>query len=660
MKIAKNKINIKIDSQPESGLSAFVERPVPSDQEITSFEKVVDREAKHQEIDSNLEAIYRDKKGGMVNVKRLNIKKGAHFMVRLFRKLFLAFVLLAGIYFIYLYFFTGGNDITAVTFNISAPEKVTAGEEFSYRISYNNVTKFNIANIKLELKYPENFIFIDSSVAPERTNANFNLPDLAAGSEGILEIKGMIIGRQDSVNIISGRLNYTPVNYSSEFKREASESIVVSGIGFTANTDYSNLFYINQENEISFSFSGVDNYYLENFFIKFLLPDTTTIDFPTATKEEKLESENKEVVVEESGDGYYSISNLNKDSSNKKISFNFYTKDKPETNIITIRLEKRLPDGQSYIFWEKTINPEIVKSDLNLTMTLVDPKTSNSVNFNDTLNYVLTYSNQGDNVFKDATIMVVLDGEVYNWNSLVLEDSGEIRTGKMIVWNKQGIADLSEISPGDQGEIKFSIKLNDYQESYFGQDLAVTTYAQYGAGEQTISENNKSNILTSKINSDLKIVEQIRYFNENNTPVGSGPLPPRVGEASSFKVYWQISNNLHELNQTEVSVSLPNYVNWSGDVVASAGSLYYDNYLHAVIWKIGRLPLSVYQVDASFMISLTPNENDRNKILILTPGAEATAIDTETQAVLTKTSAAKTTKLEDDDIASLNNSGKIE
>jgi len=142
----------------------------------------------------------------------------------------------------------------------------------------------------------------------------------------------------------------------------------------------------------------------------------------------------------------------------------------------------------------------------------------------------------------------------------------------------------------------------------------------------------------------------VRYFSEDNIPVGTGPHPPKVGETSSYKVYWEIKNNLHELNNLAVSVVLPDYVEWNEKDRATLGDVSYNNSLHAVIWDIGRLPITVFAASAEFSITLTPIESDKNKIMVLLPGAKASATDAETDDEINKTSKAQTTKLDDDEI----------
>lgn len=654
--VRKIKRKAYVDREQASGLSAFVERPVPTEKEVVSFEEVVDREVRHKEIDSNLKEIYQDKKGGLVDVKRMHKQYHHNLIVRLFKNLVWLVILSLAAYFTYLQFFSGENDMAAVKLSINAPEQVMAGEEFVYQIEYFNPTKFAISEVRLELKYPENFIFAGAQPAPASGTNSFVLENLSAGTRGVLEVKGQIIAPQGTVQAVSARLSYVPVNFSSEFKKEASKATVVSGTGFQIAVESSDLAFINQDNEISLDLFNVEANHLNDFILRFIMPEQATIKL---FEDKDLASST--VLITPDGLDAWLVSGLTPDGLDGKFNFIYQIKEASPSSEITIRLDKRLPDGQIYTFFEKIITPEIVKSDLNLSLFLNGSKNSQPVSFGGTLNYTLNYSNKGVNTLKDVVLMGVLDGFLFDWSTLKMEVNGENRNNKMIVWNKQTIPALAELKPGDEGEISFSIDLREYSNEYFGRPLEVSVYAQHGAGgQETAAEGNRSNNILSKLNSDLALLEKIRYFDDDNAPVGSGPLPPKVNETSSFRVYWTVTNNIHELNQVEVILNLPRYVSWLGNEQKTVGEMFYDSDRHAVIWNIGRLPVSVYQVDAAFSISLTPTESDFNKVLVLSSGASVSATDYETQVTITDKSEPKTTKLEDDDIASLNNSGRIE
>ena len=657
---------LRVGRAEDSSLSSFVERPVPTEKEVAIFERVVGREVHDQEIDSNLSEIYSDKHGRKVDVGRVEAKKKPFFLVRLFKRLLILVLIGLAAYGLYFYWFGNSNDVNGLDLRLNAPEKIIAGEEFSYQIDYHNPTKFLLSRLRLELQYPDNFVFTSASLAPTSGNYGWDLPDLAPGENAAITVTGRLIGQPDSVNVISGRLSYLPGTFTSEFKKEVSASTLISGPGFRVDLNYSNTAFLNQDNDMSLIFSDVQNNYLGDFNITFTLPTeanasvVASSDDKAATGTKPVATSSQSVIIAKTGGAAWQVSGLRTESGRQEVPMSYKIKQKSDNLEIKVRLEKKLENGESYVFWEKAIRPELVSSDLNLTLLLNGSKNDGAVTFGQPLNYSLTYSNRGINTYKDVVIMAALSGDFLDWSSLKDENKGDVQN-KTIIWTKNEIPALAEIKPGTEGNIDFSIKLRSYKESDLGSNMAVISYGQYGINNKpTKGEENKSNTISSKINSDLSLAEEIRYFNSDNLPVGSGPLPPRVGETTSFKVYWTVKNNLHELTDARAVFTLPSYVSWNQGNATNVGSLYYDDATRQVVWEIGRLPLSVYRVDAEFSLSLTPAESDRNKILVLSPGSTVSAMDTETKDTITKKIGSKTTKLEDDDIAGLNNSGIVQ
>jgi len=643
---------LKVGREISSSLSSFVERPLPTEKEVAVFEKVVRQEVHEQEIDSNLSEIYSDQKGEKVDVSKMDVKKRAPFLVRFIGKLLVLSIIGAAVYFAYSYWFTSSNDLGGLEFNISAPESVLAGESFTYQIEYRNPTKYPLTKVRLEVQYPIGFIYSSSSQEPVSGNHGWDLDTIAPGAVGRLTITGRLFTTPDSVQVIFGNLSYMPGNFSSQFKKESSASTIVSGPGFQADLNYTGTAFINMENEMTLIISEVIDNQLGDFNISFAVPAETSASV--------AESEQTDITIIKSGGASWQVSGLEKGALRQEIPLKYLIKKRLNNPEITVRLEKKLEDGQSYVFWEEVVRPELVDSDLNLTMLLEGSKNDDALNFGQPLNYTLTYANKGSNTFKDVVIMAVLEGEFLDWSSLKDTQGGDLKSGS-IIWSKNEVEELAEIKPGDAGEIKFSLNLRPWQANDLDKNLEIISFAQYGMNNTPVKgDSNKSNTITSRLNSDLKLEEKVLYFNTDNMPVGSGPLPPRVGEKTSVKVYWTVTNNIHELSETKAIFSLPAHVSWDGGQNTNVGSVYYDEASRQVIWEIGRLPISVGQVDADFNISITPSESDRNKILILSPGSVISAMDTETKGTITKKTGAKTTKLEDDDISSLNNSGIIQ
>lgn len=669
--------SIKVQKHDNSSLADFIERPVPSEQEVASFNRAVRQEARDQEIDTNLSEIYKDKHGQMVDVKTLKVKQSRSFVGRFFRWLIIIIILGALAYAAY-YFLNQRSNQTAIEIAIQTPEKVISGEEFFYEVSYQNNSRFSLAKINLFLKYPENFIFLESSLPATSQNDSWQLPDLGPGQNYVLKVKGKLINKKDAPNILTAQLSYTPANFSSEFKKETSANTLISGLGFDVEATYLNTALLGQENEVSLVLNNFgDNVYLNNFLLNVSAPSNISItDLSLAAATSQTSSSTGDTLSNASSSpalvplavnkisvSQWQVSNLaakmDKQNLTLKYKVNSKTEDKQS---FLIQLEQLTPDGRSLVFFEKSVDLEIMKSDLNLTLAVNDLKADSPVDFGQTLNYVITYANHGATALMDINIRADLKGEFFDWDSLQDKNRGQLDNGGL-VWTKEQIPELAEIKPNQEGEIAFSIKLKNFQDSDLGKDLSLSSQASFNlanSNNEDSSSDRRSNTIINKLNSNFDLSEQIRYFDENNIPVGSGPLPPKIGQKTSFRVYWTVTNSLHELSGAKVSLTLPSYVEYDAKSGVNVGSLVYDNVNRQIIWEIGRLPVSVKRVDAAFNISLTPATADLDKILILSPGAVASAQDIETQGAIIKKSSAKTTKLEDDDIANMNNSGQVQ
>ncbi len=649
-----------------SSPASFLERPLPESEEVLLFEQAIKKEALAQEADQNLSAIYRDNKGELVDVSKVKKRRRVRLVV-LFKRLLVITILACGLYGAYYYYFQRPAGTEGVSLRVAAPEEISVATPFSYELIYENNSGLSLSNVSLEAILPPSFVLSTSS--PQTSGLNsWSLGNLNPGASGKVIVSGYLVAAVDSPNVINAKLNYTPANFSSEFKKEASANTVIAGMGFAVNTDYLNTALIGQSNELKLDFTGFKENQIKDLYLSVSVSDNFKVESvgseeqlatSTATSSEEVTA----VSVQPAGEGNWTIHNLPFNSEERiSVPLVFSLKEKKQDQEdFTLRLLKKEADGSEHIFWEKTISFDVMKSDLNLSLSLNGEKSDQPLDFGETLEYSLSYSNNGDSALYDLVLMAVIKGDFIQWSSL-RDPSGGSRSSNAIVWTKEQVPALAELAPGSSGTIDFSVKVKDFTDSDLGSDALISSYAQYGINNQASKEgdDNKSNTINSQLNSDLALSEKILYFNEDNLPIGSGPLPPRVGETTTVRVAWTIKNNLHDLEEAQVILDLPAGVNWAGANNTNVGKISYDEENRRITWRIGFLPLSVYRADAEFNLSLTPSEADRNKILVISPGSLATAIDALTKGDLRRKTQAKTSKLEDDEIAGLSNNGRVE
>ncbi len=655
----------KNDNKKKNNGPIFVERPVPTQEQVKNFERAVLKEVRQEEIDDNLSEIYRDESGNLIDVSRVRSKKDFIF-VKFIKKLFVLAVLFCLGYGFYTYFTDQFSNTVSADLTINAPESVKAGEDFNYTIHYKNNSNFELNSLQLEIKYPENFLLNNISgaglelLATSTAQNSFSLPALPVNSEVDIIISGKLLAEKDSVNLIGVSLSYEPGTFSAKFKKEAVASVRVNDLGFDLDFEYTNAALTGENSQIDIMFSNVKDNFFNDFEISFAFPENISlvddqISTTTAT------SSNNGLMISKSSNLIWQVSGLASSTNSYHLPIQYIVNKKIEDNQkIIIRLSKKVNENKTYVFAEKNIELNVMNSNLNLTLILNGSKNDNTANFGETLNYSLVYANKSDSQLKDIVIMAALKSDFLDWTSFKNNQKGTVGEST-ITWTKEQIPALASLAPGEEGVIDFSINLRPYNNSDLGKSFNVTSYAQFNINNrQADLKDSLSNKIITKVNSDLKLTERVLYFDENNLPVGSGPLPPKVGQKTSLKVYWKIENNLHELNNTRVVTKLPEYVLFDDNANVSSGDLSFDGATHSVIWNIGILPVSTYQAQADFNISVTPTDNQKNSLLVLLSDSTVTAIDTDTGANIEKKGTSKTTKLEDDDIAGLNNSGLVE
>ncbi len=616
-------------------------------------------EERDENIEESLSEIYRNEKGEMIDVDHLNIKKKRGVIFWFLNFLFVGLILIVLSLGAYYYIYNSGTDSTAVDLIIESKEKVNANEEFVYKLKYRNLSSVALTNVRVNVNYPEDFVFQEADPAPTEDKNVWNLGRISPRDWGEINIKGKMIGKQRSSGMLFAEMDYTPENFSSEFKKEASFSTSIKGVGFSADFNYPTSVLVGEENEILITLDSHEDNFFDRFEMEFEKDPNVRIL--------GLEKEDgSEISLEETPDASWIISNFGQE---EELTLKYKVVEKKTDNEnMNFKFSYTGEDGEKIIFFEKSLEFEAMKSDLNLTLIVNGSQKNEPVDFGQTLNYSIVYSNRGEAAMGDVVIMAVLESDFLDWTTLENPDKGRER-GNTITWTKDEIPSLEKIEIGDEGAIDFSIDVASFRESDLGGAFEIKSFAQYDIGSLErpgdIStsteeiEDDKSNTIINEINSDLSLDEEVRYFNEDNMPVGTGPLPPQVGEETTFKVYWTLNNNLHELNDLQVEMELPDYVEWDEKNRTSVGSVAYNKADHKVVWQIGRLPITVYRADAEFSISISPEEGDKNKVIVLTDGSVVSAKDVDTGARIEEETIPKTTKLEDDDIASMSSDGRV-
>jgi hypothetical protein len=133
--------------------------------------------------------------------------------------------------------------------------------------------------------------------------------------------------------------------------------------------------------------------------------------------------------------------------------------------------------------------------------------------------------------------------------------------------------------------------------------------------------------------------------------VGSGALPPQVGEETTYRITWSVINAKNDVNTLVMVAPIPSDSQWGGLVSNTVGNVHFDAVANRVRWSIGELAEGAEPPIAMFDMRVKPSSASIGTFLDLLGLTTVTAFDTVTGAQVTTSSGSLTSELPNDPLA---------
>ena len=216
-----------------------------------------------------------------------------------------------------------------------------------------------------------------------------------------------------------------------------------------------------------------------------------------------------------------------------------------------------------------------------------------------------------------------------------------------ITWDAVALSKKGKLAAGERETIDLNLPIL----ATLGTASDVITFAVTAnvgqVGGVDVTRSLQSTPLKVSINSDTTFTINARYF-EDGTPVGTGPLPPQVGQTTRYRLSWNIKNTLHALDAVTVSATVPPGVNYVGSIANDIGTISFDPASRLLSWTIDRLPITVTSASTTFDLSVTPTASDVGTFVKLLNASALTATDSSTKSRIDRSSSAQTSEIPND------------
>ncbi len=523
-----------------------------------------------------------------------------------------------------------------LTFDIQPEEEIVSGRPTTIRIPYQNTASVPILSLEVSVHVPESFRFTSAEPAPIQTDPlSWTIGSVGAQERGEIVLSGMFVAEPGTVATVQAVTGYVPSNFRSPFEAIESESILIETSVFGVSVSGPERAVPGEEATYTIVTEHMEALTYDGMELRLALPTGFSIAHANPAPNVP-------------GVAAWSIPTFAKDAPFRVEMTGAFASDVSGEQTLTAQVGTTLED----VFvaqGEAVFATDVLASDLSLSL-IVNGQAGDSIALpEDDITVNVSLDNRGEETAEMMTIELFVDQGLDRVN--LAERSGVPDGdvyGNKINWDHSDLSRLKILPGGEDASIDLAIPMRDA-----GADRVVLRAEARvkTVGGIEINRTIKSSAITMRIASDLSIGASASYFDANGSPVGSGPLPPTVGQTTTYRVTWTVANALNRVEDLVIVAPIPSNAQWAGLVSASSGTVTHDTVGNRVRWAIGSMDANGAPAVAVFDMKATPTLADVGTFLDLLGAATATATDTATGATVTSTAPALTSELPDDPYA---------
>ncbi len=527
-------------------------------------------------------------------------------------------------------------DTDDVKFEIEGAERIISGDEVKYIVKYKNETKLPLNNLQLIFRFPEDSIPSDN----EGLIKTLELESLAVGQEEEIELPARIIGLKEEKKEAWAELFYTPGNLSSRFSNKAKFETEIISVPFILDFDLPERLVDGQSFSFSLIYSNQSDVSFDDLQLRLEHPSGFIFESsqPQPSQENEIWSLDQ-LMAGEQGKIFIKGSVSGQEEENK-----------------LFKAQLGVYDDEQFVPYAETADAtQISVSPLSVSQT-VNKANEYIARTGERLNYRIKYKNTTNIGIEDIVITSELESRALDLAHLDLREGSYDGTSQKITWNASNLSGLEYLGPYQEGEIEFSVGVKESLpvNSYADKNFNVINTVKIDSDKvplslERIDISGESKSIT-KISSDLTFQTQV-FYNDDSIS-NSGPVPPKVGQKTTYTIKWRMVNRYNDLSDVRIEAYLPPHVKWESRINPSNANLSYSPSTGQVVWDVGSLPAGtgvlspVKQI--AFQVSITPGLANVGGAMELIGQSKIAGRDTFTGIGLTQTTESIDTNLPDD------------
>lgn len=507
--------------------------------------------------------------------------------------------------------------------DILGTDAAKVGEEIEYTVKYKNNGNFVLENPKLIFVMPDNSLTEDG-----KTIITQDLKDIYPGDEELVKIKTRLLGKEGDLKTAKASISYTPKNLTAKYESKTTFTTKIDKVPITLDFDIPSKIEKGKDLQYSINYFSNIDYPLENLSLK--IDQTDGFSFTSSDPSSLDHAEWKLKTLNKAQGGRITIKGSINADTNKTLTFSANLGMWQNGNFIVIK--------------QATQDVQIIQPLLFISQQ-VNNSSSYIASAGEILHYQISFTNIGSDSFDNLFAIVRLDGQALDMSTIQAQGGQVQPNDNMIVFDSNSAPQLRRLEKQQSAQISFDVRVkNNWMPN--SSDPASSTITDEINVSQIVQK------FSIKVNSGL-VISQSGYYQSSEIP-NSGLTPPKVGQATTYTITWNIKNYSSDEKNVKVKATIPQGVSLTGRIRPEDEypNFSFDSVSREIVWSVGDIlsgtGVNGDPVSLSFQISLTPTQSQKGSIAQLIGQAQISGENQFTNTTITATDSAVTTALPDD------------
>lgn len=498
----------------------------------------------------------------------------------------------------------------SVVLALVGPNTVASAEMVTFTLNYTNRSDMDLKESRVVFSYPETFHPSDMpALSVKKSRADMSLGTITSHFSGKVTLTGKFYGSKGDDAPLSATLQYVPSNTTSAFTVEAKQAVTISSSSIFFEITAASELASGQEVQYDIRYGNLGDISFSNLKVK--------LDYPEGFVFTDASSKPVE------GDMLWNVGDLAPRQEGTISVRGRLSGSRNDQRTVHGSIGFFQGDGAFASYGDHEWKTRIVASPLSVRQT-INGKTEASIKPGEYLQYVIDFTNEGNVGIRDLIVTVEMDSPYIDLSTLSFSSSGSgayNKALKSLVWKASDVPALRYLDVGQSGRVQFSV--NTYSDiekrgARVGQSNTIKTVARVDSPDIPaivgLTKVVASNETFIKFNTT--VIPQWKGFYQDAIISNTGPVPPIIGEETTYTLHFSLKNTLNNVIDGQVNILLPTGIRYTGKKLPENESILFNERRNELIWSVGSFGAGEVR-EIVFQVAVVPDPSSLDKEIVL-------------------------------------------